>query len=269
MAFTMSATMNVTAAHVGRRGSGVATRGGRTARFPVSGRTGGRQAVLKVRASAAEGAGEGFAEAQVFPRTKERDPYRRLGISKEATYEEVQDARNYLVDHYESHTAGVEAIEQAFDKIIQQKLKQRKKTKGLKVSLKKKKEGEDYTPPFIDRVKNAFERPDNNTIMRRAVLYAMISAWAVVQSSTSGPAFQMAVAFGLCVYFLNEKRAKMADKPPVWKSMWHTLIALIIGWLVGSLVPVYFPIFPTMMSPELILSLFSFIAFFITCTFLK
>jgi hypothetical protein len=45
---------------------------------------------------------------EVFPRTKERDPYRRLGIDAEASPEEVQDARNYLVETYRGHTAGVE-----------------------------------------------------------------------------------------------------------------------------------------------------------------
>ena len=75
---------------------------------------------------------------QVFPRVKERDPCRRLGISSEATYEEVQDARNYLVDAYRSHTAGVEAIEAAFDRIIQEKLTSRKKAKGMKQALRKR-----------------------------------------------------------------------------------------------------------------------------------
>ena len=62
-------------------------------------------------------AADGFWEKdQIFPRVKERDAYRRLGISDEASFEEVQDARNYLVQTYARHTAGVEAIEEAFDK---------------------------------------------------------------------------------------------------------------------------------------------------------
>ena len=36
----------------------------------------------------------------MFPRLNERDPYKCLGISKEASYEEIQDARNYLVETY-------------------------------------------------------------------------------------------------------------------------------------------------------------------------
>ena len=38
------------------------------------------------------------APLQVFPRLKERDPYRRLGVSREASFEEVQEARNFLVE---------------------------------------------------------------------------------------------------------------------------------------------------------------------------
>ena len=38
---------------------------------------------------------------------------------------------------------------------------------------------------------------------------------------------------------------------------------------VGSIVPVYIPLFPQAMSPELILALFSFASLWVTCTFLK
>ena len=34
-----------------------------------------------------------IASLQVFPRLKERDPYRRLGVSREASFEEVQVRR--------------------------------------------------------------------------------------------------------------------------------------------------------------------------------
>ena len=85
-------------------------------------------------------AADGFWEKdQIFPRVKERDAYRRLGISDEASFEEVQDARNYLVQTYARHTAGVEAIEEAFDRIIKQKLTARKKTRGLRAAMRKQK----------------------------------------------------------------------------------------------------------------------------------
>ena len=103
---------------------------------------------------------------------KERDPYRRLGIDSEASYEEVQDARNYLVDTYRGHSAGVESIEAAFDRIIQDKLRTRKKAKGLR-NLRAKQKDPNYVPPFLERLKARFERPDDQTIVRRGVIYAL------------------------------------------------------------------------------------------------
>lgn len=96
----------------------------------------------------------------MFPRVKEKDPYRRLGVDAEASYEEVQDARNYLVDTFRGHAVGVESIEAAFDRIIQDKLSVRKKAKGLRMA-KKKQGGENYVPPFMERLKAQFARPDD------------------------------------------------------------------------------------------------------------
>ena len=94
-----------------------------------------------------------------------------------------------------------------------------------------------------------------------------MAGWAIVQSSSSGPAFQMAISFGLTVYFLNEKRG--GDKAMLGKAFINAFVALCLGWLVGSIFPVYIPIFPQEWSPELVLSLFSFVSFFIFATFLK
>ena len=208
--------------------------------------------------------GENFDPTAVFPRVKERDPYRRLGIDSEASYEEVQDARNYLVDQFRGHAAGVESIEAAVDRIIQDKLSVRKKAKGMRMA---KKRGENYVPPFMERLKAQFERPDDQTILRRAIIYAIMAGWAIVQSTSSGPAFQMAISFGLTVYFLHEKRGK--QKELLGKAFLNTFVALVLGWLIGSIIPVYIPLFPSAWGPELILSLFSFTSFFIFATFLK
>jgi|TARA_B110000977_G_scaffold173964_1_gene227487 hypothetical protein len=95
----------------------------------------------------------------------------------------------------------------------------------------------------------------------------LFAGWAIVQRSASGPAFQMAIAFGLTVFFLHEKRGK--QKELLGKAFLNVFVALVLGWLVGSIFPVYIPIFPQAWGPELILSLFSFVSFFVFATFLK
>jgi hypothetical protein len=155
------------------------------------------------------------------------------------------------------------------DAILKEKLNTRKKSKGLKrKNLRQKKEEEDYTPPFVERIKNQFEKPDKTTLMRRAVLYFGISIWSIVTPASQGPAFQLACAFAACVFFLNDKRGGQKNKA-LGKSFLHTFAAMLVGWLIGSIIPVYIPLFPESFSPELILSLFSFLTLFVTCTFLK
>ena len=44
---------------------------------------------------------------------------RRLGVTRDASYEEVQEARNYLVEQYAGHDPSREAIELALDDILQ------------------------------------------------------------------------------------------------------------------------------------------------------
>ena len=204
-----------------------------------------------------------------FPRRNEKDPYKRLGLTADSSFEEVQEARNFLVKEYMRDVDGCEQIDLAMDAILKEKLNTRKKSKGLKrKNLRQKKEEEDYTPPFVERIKNQFEKPDKTTLMRRAVLYFGISIWSIVTPASQGPAFQLACAFAACVFFLNDKRGGQKNKA-LGKSFLHTFAAMLVGWLIGSIIPVYIPLFPESFSPELILSLFSFLTLFVTCTFLK
>lgn len=72
----------------------------------------------------------------VFPRINVKDPYKRLGISRMASEDEIQGARNFLIHHYAAHKPSVDAFESAHDKIIMHKFHQRKK--HPKIDLTKK-----------------------------------------------------------------------------------------------------------------------------------
>ena len=49
----------------------------------------------------------------------------------------------------------------------------------------------------------------------------------------------------------------------------QAFIGLFSGWLIGSSVPVYLPVFPAIISPETIASAFAFFTMFMACTFFK
>ena len=112
---------------------------------------------------------------------------------------------------------GCEQIDLAMDAILKEKLNTRKKSKGLKrKNLRQKKEEEDYTPPFVERIKNQFEKPDKTTLMRRAVLYFGISIWSIVTPCVvwTGVSTRLRV----CRVRLLSQRQREADKRD--KSAW-------------------------------------------------
>lgn len=217
-----------------------------------------------LRVSASMNPAMGGGEPEVFPRLKERDPYKKLGVSQEATYEEIQEARNYLIEVYGADQKSAESIEGAFDKIISQKLRVRKKSG---ISLKPKKdEGKDAKPGFLSKYTQMFDKPEPKVIMQRFFVFALIGAWSILQASENGPAFQVACACIACAYFINTKRQGKA----LAFAVGVTLLALFAGWLIGTLIPLFLPVFfPPSLSPETTCALFSFVTLWFTSTFLK
>lgn len=200
---------------------------------------------------------------QNFPRSNVWDPYRRLGVSHDASEEEIWRSRNFLLQQYAGHERSEESIEAAFEKILMTSFKQRKKTKiNLKSKLKKK---VDESPPWVQNLLNFVELPPTDVILRRLFLFAFMGGWSIMNSAESGPAFQVAISLAACIYFLNEKT----------KSLGRACIigfgALVAGWVNGSVVVPNIPstFLPPTWTLELLTSLVVYLYLFLACTFLK
>ncbi|KAK4257297.1 hypothetical protein QN277_006902 [Acacia crassicarpa] len=200
---------------------------------------------------------------QKFPRISVWDPYRRLGVSHDASEEELWGSRNFLLQQYAGHEGSEEAIEAAFEKILMASFRQRKKTKiNLKSRLKKQVE---ESPPWIQNLLSYVELPTTDVILRRLFLFAFMGGWSIMNSAESGPAFQVAISLAACIYFLNEKMKSLA------RASITGFGALVGGWICGSLLV---PNIPSMLLPptwtlELLTSLVVYVFLFLACTFLK
>ncbi|XP_004508602.1 protein CHAPERONE-LIKE PROTEIN OF POR1, chloroplastic [Cicer arietinum] len=198
-----------------------------------------------------------------FPRVSVWDPYRRLGVSRDASEEEIWGSRNFLLEQYAGHERSVESVEAAFEKILMASFIHRKKTKiNLKSKLKKKVE---ESPPWIKNLLNTVEFPPTEIILRRLFLFAFMGGWSIMNSAETGPAFQVAISLAACIYFLNEKTKSLARACIIGFG------ALVAGWVSGSLLV---PNIPTMLlrptwTLELLTSLVVYLFLFIGCTFLK
>lgn len=210
------------------------------------------------------GGGYDFAQnVPKFPRMHVWDPYKRLGVTRDASEEEISSARNFLLQQYAGHEQSVESIEAAYEKILMASFKARKKSKiNLKSRLKKRVED---SPPWFKTVLSYLEVPPPGVIFRRLFLFAFMGAWSIMNSSENGPAFQVALSFGSCIYFLNDKMKNIV------RASVTGFAALVLGWTVGSIM---IPMIPSLMvnpawSLELMTSLVSYVFLFLACTFLK
>ncbi|KAF5194580.1 Chaperone-like protein of por1 protein [Thalictrum thalictroides] len=207
--------------------------------------------------------GESLGSVPKFPRMRVWDPYKRLGISNDASEDEIWSSRNFLVEQYAGHERSEESIEAAFEKILMNSFKERKKTKfNLKTRLKRKVE---ESPSWVKNLLDFVELPPPVIIMRRLFLFAFMGAWSIMNSADAGPAFQVAISLGACIYFLNDKT----------KSLTRAFIlgfgALVVGWVCGSLLVPMVP--AVLLQPnwtlELLTSLVVYVFLFLSCTFLK
>ncbi|PWA45103.1 Fructose-bisphosphate aldolase, class-I [Artemisia annua] len=122
----------------------------------------------------------------IFPRINVKDPYKRLGISKEASEDEIQSARNFLVQKYAGHKPSVDAIESAHDKIIMQQFYERK---NPKINVKKKMR-EVSQSRVVQAVTNRFRTPATNFIIKTAVAFVVLAALTVLFPTEEGPTIQ-------------------------------------------------------------------------------
>ncbi|XP_047047583.1 protein CHAPERONE-LIKE PROTEIN OF POR1, chloroplastic-like [Lolium rigidum] len=242
--------------HAGGADAGVVVRGGVS--LPRL-----RRACCSASLSVGAGGGYGSEHAPVFPRQKTWDPYKLLGVDRDATEEEINSARNFLLQQYAGYEESEEAIEGAYDKIMMKSYSHRKKSKiNLKSKLKKQVE---ESPSWVKTLLGYFEVPAMDVVSRRLAFFGFLAGWSIGTSAGTGPTFQLALSLVSCIYFLNDKMKNLV------RASATGLGVFVSGWIVGSLLVPVIPTFivPPTWCPELLTSLVAYAFLFLGCTFLK
>lgn len=139
--------------------------------------------------------------AVIFPRIHVRDPYKRLGISREASEDEIQGARNFLIQRYAGHKPSVDAIESAHDKIIMQKFYERK---NPKINIKKKVREVTQSRAVL-AVTSRFRTPSTKFIIKTSVVFVILGALTVLFPTEEGPTLQVAISLFATMYFIHDR----------------------------------------------------------------
>ncbi|XP_050226287.1 protein CHAPERONE-LIKE PROTEIN OF POR1, chloroplastic [Mercurialis annua] len=202
-------------------------------------------------------------QPDIFPRIHVRDPYKRLGISKEASEGEIQGARNFLVNKYAGHKPSLDAIESAHDKIIMQQFYDRKNPKidiGKKVRKLKQSR-------VVQAVTSRFQTPSTRVIIKTAIAFLALGVLTILFPTEEGPTLQVAISLMATIYFIHDRL-----KSKLWAVL-YSAGAFIFSWLLGTFLMVAvippIPVIKGLRSFEVTTSLITYVLLWVSSTYLK
>lgn len=171
----------------------------------------------------------------------DQHPYEKLGVSEDASFDEIQDARNRLLEQYSGDTQRLEVIEAAYDAILMDRLRMRQEGKikvperirfpELRVqSLPKQSPSpREQSPAWLQRM---LDQPTLTDVLLPGAWYLGLSAISIFYAVGGDQVLQLALVVGVAIsiYFLNRKEGKFG------RAVLFTLGGLILGLIVGGLV---------------------------------
>ena len=170
----------------------------------------------------------------------DQNPYEKLGVSEDASFDEIQDARNRQLEQYNGDAKNLEQIEVAYDAILMDRLRMRQEGKikvperirfpELRVQLPSKESStpREQSPAWLQRL---LDQPAPRDILLPGAWYLGLSAISVFTQSAGDQILQLAlvVGIGISIYFLKRKEGKFG------RAVLLTLVGLIVGLIVGGL----------------------------------
>ena len=163
----------------------------------------------------------------------DKNPYERLGVNEESTFDEIQEARNRLVQEHSGDRKQVEVIEAAYDAILMDRLRLRQEGKikvpdRIRFPERLAEPPPEYTPPPSQQAPDWLQQFIDTPSRADILLPAGLFLGAGVLSFVISPALTLAFGVGFSLYFLTRKERKFG------RSVLLTLVGLIVGVVLGS-----------------------------------
>ncbi|HCF30560.1 MAG TPA: molecular chaperone DnaJ, partial [Cyanobacteria bacterium UBA11049] len=171
----------------------------------------------------------------------EHNPYEKLGVSEDASFDEIQACRNRRLEQYSGDAKRIEIIEAAYDAILMERLRMRQEGKipvpdrirfpETRVSQPPKETlaARQQSPAWLQRM---LDKPTPADVLLPGAWYLGLSAISLFYQAGSEQVLQLGLVFGvsISIYFLNRKEGKFG------RAVLFTLVALITGLIAGGLV---------------------------------
>jgi Protein CHAPERONE-LIKE PROTEIN OF POR1-like len=171
----------------------------------------------------------------------DQNPYDKLGVSEDASFDEIQDARNRLLEQHGGDSKSREFIEAAYDAILMDRLRMRQEGKikvperirfpEMRVPSPQKESPIplEQSPAWLQRM---LDQPSLQDVLLPGAWYLGLSAISIFVPDVGDQVLQLGLVVGLGVgiYFLNRKENKFG------RAVLFTLVSLIIGLIAGGFI---------------------------------
>ena len=173
----------------------------------------------------------------------EQTPYELLGVSANASFDEIQEARNRLMATVETEDEKkVEAIESAYDAVLMHRLKMRQEGK-IKVPERIRFPERSAPPaPLAEQSKVASKLPSwmqdladqpepRDILLPAGITLALVGIAMFALDSTADPSvlqLLLVAGWGAAVYFFNRKEGRFG------RAVLVTFLALLGGLITGT-----------------------------------
>ena len=205
----------------------------------------------------------------------DQSPYEKLGVSEDASFDEIQDVRNRLLEQHGGEGNVREVIEAAYDAILMERLRMRQEGK-IKVperirfpemrvpsSPQASQTLGQQSPAWLQR---SLDQPTLTDVLLPGAWYLGLSATSLLYPGVSGQVLQLSlvVGVGIGVYFLNRKEGKFG------RAVLFTLVSLIAGLIAGGLIAgLILPLPLINMTANQFSTLLTFILLWLVSSFLR
>ncbi|MFM2304133.1 MAG: hypothetical protein RLZZ135_1543 [Cyanobacteriota bacterium] len=205
----------------------------------------------------------------------QQSPYEQLGVAEDATFEEIQAAKQRVIAQLGGDRQLQDNIEAAYDAILMERLKLRQQNKikvpeEIRFPEKLLTVVPNFKPPTLRNspswLSDTFERPSQSEILTTSGVYALLSGAALLPTlSASGSPTLMALGTGFSLYFINQKQRRFR------RALLGSLTALALGTTVAGILVNYLhlPIGQIGLHGDVFAGLLTFLCLWIVSSFTK
>jgi hypothetical protein len=169
----------------------------------------------------------------------EQNPYERLGVTENASFEEIQAAKQRLSQQYRDNTQVIESIEAAYDAVIMERLRMRQEGRIKvpdRIRFAEKTSEVSTQPPSMpvpnspNWLKGLLDKPSQADLLWSSAVFLILSVIAVFSKNNVESVLPLLMAIGVCanIYLINRKEQKLG------RAVLLTLVALLVGIGGGS-----------------------------------